>query len=56
MENRRKCTPALLCDIYSKEQMKPIRSRIIKQNADFQEGIFNLRVLPHLCLSQNFDH
>ena len=24
---------------YSKEQMKPIRSHIVKQNGDFQEGI-----------------
>ena len=35
--------------IYKCEQNKPLRWRSLKQNADFQEGISELRVLPHLC-------
>ena len=34
--------------------MKVIRGHIIKENDDFQDGIYKLRALPHLCPPKNF--
>ena len=40
--------------MYSKKQVNPITCSIMKQNADFQEGTSELRILPHLCPPKKF--